>query len=381
MIFHKVNLDLTDSQLNNLIKKKAINIKHSQLGQGVHIIHLHDLNMKNIDKAHKNTKGVRIKLNDEEHEKNMEEGEGIGRFFRNLGRKIKSIAKPVLKYSIDNAPELADLGLDLSRGAGIKNNDNNIMAFKKGSLEAKQHMAKIRAMKKGKGIGAGIGSGIGSGMEGEGLFSALHKIGISKGKIQKGLKKELKNAVHKGIDFGTDFLKNAVKNTTGNDKLADSLGNTLNHASHSIIEGKNPIGKIKHDMKKIGKDALKGYHPSEEMSAVEAPSIEEGGRIRRRRKQKVGCGISGISPLYDQTMGINYGVHPMSGGSIHHGPHYSIMSPHPDTFSPYANISSAQFHPFVPTFNNFSPYLAYGHYHGRGNGLFWPIITFNRIFC
>ncbi len=42
-------------------------------------------------------------------------------------------------------------------------------------------MAKLRAMKKGKGM---------SGEMGDGLFQTLRKVGISRGKIEKGIKKE-----------------------------------------------------------------------------------------------------------------------------------------------------------------------------------------------
>ena len=138
MIFHKVNFDLTDKQLKNLANKKAINIKHNQMGQGIHVIHLSDANMKHVDKCSKNKKGVRVKLNDDEFHQNMEDGEGIGRFFKNLGRKIKSVAKPVLNYAVDH-PELAAMALE---GAGINSinnlNNNIIMSLRKGSAEMKE---------------------------------------------------------------------------------------------------------------------------------------------------------------------------------------------------------------------------------------------------
>ena len=56
----------------------------------------------------------------------------------------------------------------IGRIKGIKSRKNNIMPvkFMKGSDEMKEHMAKLRGMRKPKSKGKGLGAGIGCGLEG-----------------------------------------------------------------------------------------------------------------------------------------------------------------------------------------------------------------------
>jgi len=133
-----------------------------------------------------------------------------------------------------------------------------------------------------------------SGEMGDGLFQTLRKVGISRGKIEKGIKKGIKDVAHNGINMGTEALTTALPTATGNPTLAKDISKTLGNSAHAIADGKNPINSIKNDIKTIGKDALHSYaHP------------ESGGKIRRRRK-KSGKGIDMISPMYNQAMTTNY---------------------------------------------------------------------------
>jgi len=330
VIFHKVNLDLNNNQLKNLVNKKAINIKHNQLGTGIHIVHVSDKTLQKMDKTNKLKKGFRLKLNDDEHNETMQDGEGIGRFFKSLGRSFKKVAEPVANNLLEHAPEIAELALET--GESIKNNNvNNIsMPLKKGSSEAKERMAKLRAMKKGGGMEMG-----------DGIFSSVKNI------AKKGL-----NAVaKKGIEVGTEKLKESLAKATGNKKLADAIGNTLGKSAKAVADGKNPVNSLKSDIKNIASDAVHDY--------------SSGGKIRRRRK-KSGKGIDMISPMYNQAMATNYGIHPMemAGSGMTH--HLTIMPPSHPTYSPYANMSSPQMWPYIPKYNNFSPYMAFGHYQGSG---------------
>jgi hypothetical protein len=334
VIFHKVNLDLNNNQLKNLVNKKAINIKHNQLGTGIHIVHVSDKTLQKMDKTNKLKKGFRLKLNDDEHNETMEDGEGIGRFFKSIGRSFKKVAEPVANNLLEHAPEYADLALTLS-GESIKNNNvNNIsMPLKKGSEEAKEKMAKLRAMKKGGGMEMG-----------DGIFSSVKNI------AKKGL-----NAVaKKGIEVGTEKLKESLAKATGNQKLADAIGNTLGKSAKAVADGKNPVNSLKTDIKNIASDAVHDY--------------SSGGKIRRRRK-KSGKGIDMISPMYNQAMMTNYGIHPMEMAGSGMRNHLTIMPPSYPTYSPYANMSSPQMHPYTPMYNPFAPYLSYAHYHS-GKGLY-----------
>jgi hypothetical protein len=349
VIFHKVNLDLTNNQIKNLINKKAINLKHGQLGNGIHLVHVNDSTLKKMDKTNKLKKGFRLKLNEDEHNETMQDGEGIVSFFRKFGKKLrplKSIATNAIGTKI--AQEIFNPlteNIALESGASIKNIMNNIsMPFQKGSASAKEHMAKIRAMKKNKGE------------DGEGLFKTLSKFGISRGKIERGLKKGIKDVAHNGINLGTSALTTALTTATGNPSLAKDISNTLGNSVHAIADGKNPITSIKNDIRTIGRDAL---------NTINHPDSESGGKIRRQRKNK-GCGIDAISPMYTQAMAYNYGIHPMAGGGIH-SPHGQIIMANPyATYSPYQNTNSPAMSPYIPTYSNFSPYLAYQHYNGRG---------------
>jgi hypothetical protein len=334
VIFHKVNLDLNNNQLKNLVNKKAINIKHNQLGTGIHIVHVSDKTLQKMDKTNKLKKGFRLKLNDDEHNETMQDGEGIGRFFKSLGRSFKKVAEPVANNLLEHAPEIAELALET--GESIKNNNiNNIsMPLKKGSSEAKERMAKLRAMKKGGGMEMG-----------DGIFSSVKNI------AKKGL-----NAVaKKGIEVGTEKLKESLAKATGNQKLADAIGNTLSKSAKAVADGKNPVNSLKSDIKNIASDAVHDY--------------SSGGKIRRHRK-KSGKGIDMISPMYNQAMATNYGIHPMEMAGSGMRNHLTIMPPSYPTYSPYANMTSPQMHPYTPMYNPFSPFLSYAHYHQSAKGLY-----------
>lgn len=119
-------LHLKESQIHKMMEGKPVQISLEQMGaeKGKHVIYLAKPNAKKILSSYKKGKGIRLSLTPEELEQSVKSGAGL----------IK-----------------------------LKSSDNLKMPkFAKGSQEAKDHMAKIRGMKKGKGLGKDLGKILGT---------------------------------------------------------------------------------------------------------------------------------------------------------------------------------------------------------------------------
>ena len=91
MTYHKVKIaKLSKAQILKLLKGKRIRIK----GGGIHEIHLTEHQKHLFDKL-KNGKALTIQFDEHQAEHN---GEGIGRFFKNIGKKYpKVLTKRLVK--------------------------------------------------------------------------------------------------------------------------------------------------------------------------------------------------------------------------------------------------------------------------------------------
>jgi hypothetical protein len=152
-----VHINLTSAQVKKVSKGQGIQIPHHQLvsNSGEHPVEL-NLDKKTINKINRNMvqgKGFRLP-------KGAVDIHG-GNFLSTL----KSIGKVVAPIAKTVAPKLAGLAVGAVAGptagkvaqefadAGIKSAGGGIGKFKKGSAEAKAHMARIRSMKKTSGNG------------------------------------------------------------------------------------------------------------------------------------------------------------------------------------------------------------------------------------
>ncbi len=79
VIFHKVNLDLTNIQIKNL------------LGNGVHFVYISDETLIKMNITNKLIKGLKLKLNNYEHNETMQHLDSIGQFFQILEEVFKML--------------------------------------------------------------------------------------------------------------------------------------------------------------------------------------------------------------------------------------------------------------------------------------------------
>lgn len=330
-------LHLTPAQVSKIYKGLAFNLPYSQMGadKGQHILSLTPETAMKLLKSYKAGKGVRLALSPAEREHSAKHGRGldIGKILNSpLGKKITD---KVIDKAIDHAlggkgvkqGGALDLGKILNSPVGQKITDKIVdkaidRAFggrlPKGSPEAKERMARLRAMKKGGGD----------------FF----------GNIGRAMK--------------TSW--NAPPATKEEQDVANFINKNLITKAPRIISTVNPeAGDV------VGL-ALDPY-------LAERNRIDNSvqfGKGRGRGRPKKGQGVK-ESPAYKKAMKLNYGGVQLSK-SVANEP-VSKFSTNPKvrpsssemTLSPYQSITSPAMNPFVPKTS-----VEAGGTHPTGKGLY-----------
>ena len=159
---HEINVYLTGPQFAKYRKGKSFQLSHSQLeaDHGKHKvdIHLGKKAYRKLLNAVKNKKGFRFT------DKNIVGGslwdsikKGASFITNNINKDdLKTIANAGINAVVpDQYKDIAKAGVNTGVDVGYALNGSGLK-FKKGSEEAKAHMAKIRAMRKTKKSGCGI---------------------------------------------------------------------------------------------------------------------------------------------------------------------------------------------------------------------------------
>jgi hypothetical protein len=94
---HEVNLKLTSQQYRKIMNDIPIKVKHSQIGNGIHSLHLHDHNYHKLEKAFGRKGSCTLHLHPEEKEHIIHAG-SIGSWFRKVGKTLKNkVINPIVK--------------------------------------------------------------------------------------------------------------------------------------------------------------------------------------------------------------------------------------------------------------------------------------------
>jgi hypothetical protein len=92
-----IDFHLSTAQLKKLATGKVIQLKHAQIGTGIHRLYINPATHKKVVKAHASGKGVRLQLSEEEIEHN---GEGfrqwIGKVWKGIKGAYNKVLKPIL---------------------------------------------------------------------------------------------------------------------------------------------------------------------------------------------------------------------------------------------------------------------------------------------
>jgi hypothetical protein len=123
-----IDFSLSHPQLQKLSKGKPIQLKHSQIGTGIHRLYVNPMTHKKVSKAYMMGKGVRIQMSAEELAKN---GEGFKDFLKGAWKGIKkvyNVLKPVLSPLIRQGLSQAAKAASVSTGIPISSviNDETI---------------------------------------------------------------------------------------------------------------------------------------------------------------------------------------------------------------------------------------------------------------
>jgi hypothetical protein len=370
---HIVKAKLTKGQIMKIIHSEPVLIKHNQIGHGLDELHLHEHNHHHLGHlSHK--KSVKLHLDDEEREHTLHGGSILSRikkFGNTIKHGIQKVGKPIasdlIHYGIPGATSaIGDYlggpvggiagniaGAHIANAVGKKTG----LGFKKGSIEAKEHMAKIRAMKKGKGLINNI-------------KKFVHK---HKDTIKKGIKSVTNHAIGKIADIAGEY--------SGQPKLVHSLADSLTNAVNKSIDNgnfKSGANHLRHDANVYLKDEVQrnidklpvGAQPYANKAAEhiglglkDSKMYEDimhvNFRVKRKRgrPKKMGSGLDN-SKLYKETMRDNFGINSddlpdsnmMSMKKIKKP---IIQAPTQNTFSPFANANSPAMNPYIPMYNPF----------------------------
>lgn len=158
MTFYKqVSLDLTPQQMRKLAGGKPAQLTADQIMSTMKKIYVHPLNFDKIMKAKKKNSGTRFQISPDAIKYDLEQLKG-----GSVWSFLKNTLWPAIKPAISSALDLAVAPLSTAAGpyapavpigrSLIKNLTGVGAKTIKGSQEAKDKMAKLRAMKKGAGF-------------------------------------------------------------------------------------------------------------------------------------------------------------------------------------------------------------------------------------
>jgi len=383
---------LTKPQRMRLMKGHGVNIPHEQMGsdKGDTVVMLHPHNAKKMLGAYRRSKGMRLELSPMEMEATMSHGRGFSltKAFKKLGSEAKKTFTPALGHEIASSlihtgiPSVTGLIGDALAGpaGGVAGAvAGNMLANEVGKLSGhglyggampspadakKMYMKMIRSMK-------GMTEEEKEKVKGSGLFKMLHKVGISKGKVIKGVQDAGKKAIH----HGATAIGTAIGAYTGNPVAGAMIGEAIGRAGEKGLDSIKPskhgitfspheaVSSLKHDMKTLAKDEL------DTMIAEKVPAeyqelaygavnkvVGDGVKRGRGRPRKVtGKGVY-QSKAFKQALSANYDGLILPSGEADNRP-VSDFKVNPNvapsstemTLSPYHSTSSPAMNPFIPT--------------------------------
>jgi len=127
----EAHLALTRQQLLHLLKGKTIQLKHEHLSGGTKIL-VSEKTYKKLEKAHRSSKGSRIKFDPEEHEANLQlHGGSFKSFMRKVKHGFQEIGPELKKattYVMDHGGQQALSGLAGLAGDALGNPELGAMA-------------------------------------------------------------------------------------------------------------------------------------------------------------------------------------------------------------------------------------------------------------
>jgi hypothetical protein len=417
--------------MTKMMKGQGVNVPVSQMGsdKGDVVIMLHPQNARKMLTAYRKNKGMRLAMSPAEMEATMTHGRGfnIGKAFKKMGSDIKkgftkTIINPAKKTftpalgrdivsGLEKAgkttasalihagiPAVAGVAGDFLGGplggvAGAVAGD--MLADQVGKATGyglyggampdpatarKHYMHMIRSMR-------GMSEAEKQKIRGSGLFKMLHKIGISKKSVIKGIKDVGKKVVR----HGAQALGTAIGAYTGNPVAGAMLGDALGRAGEVGLDSLQPakhgikfdrgeaVSSLKKDMKDLGKVEL------QRLVAEKVPAEYQGvaqqvlagvpirdivdeelhhrqtglGVVKRGRgrpKKVVGQGAS-QSTAYKKALSANFSGLVLSGADGSNAP-VSQFSTNPNvrvssdemTLSPYQSTTAPAMNPFIPTY-------------------------------
>ena len=160
MVYRKVSLDITRKQLENASKGKQITLSAAQLKSNANSMHVHPSTHEKLTKAMRAGKGCRIHVARGEIDHDLAQGGSIWSWLRDKAVPwIKKELYPAIKPALSSALDAAQLPLAKAAGPyapavligrkAIKSLTGLGVPRLKGSKEAKDHMAAVRAKRKG----------------------------------------------------------------------------------------------------------------------------------------------------------------------------------------------------------------------------------------
>lgn len=424
-------LHLTRPQMTKMMKGQGVNIPHSQMGsdKGDVVVMLHPQNARKLLTAYKKGKGMRLVMSPMEMQHTMTHGRGIniGKAFKKLGSDIKRgfekkiiepakktftpqlgreivkgiemVGKPTASALIHGGiPAVLGVAGDLLGGpaGGVAGSvAGQLVADQVGKATGyglyggampdpatarKHYMAMIRSMR-------GKSEAEKAKIRGSGLFQMLHKIGIRKKDVIKGVKDVGKKVVR----HGAQAIGTAIGAYTGNPMAGAMLGDALGRAGEIGLDSIQPskhgikfdkgeaVSSLKKDMRELGKIELQRIVAekvppeyqgiaqeviagvplrdiaSERLRQLQGEGVMKRGR-GRPRKNVMGAGAP-QSKAYQMALKNNYSGLVLSNITDDNKPisDYSVnpnVMPSSDemTLSPYQGINSPAMNPFIPKY-------------------------------
>lgn len=154
MVYKQIKIDIAPSQQKKLAKGKAVQLSAKQVGSDTHAIYVHPENYIKIMKAKRKGCGCRLNIEPGEINHDLMQGGSLWSWIKDKAipwvTKNAPILKPIASAVADAGATLvpalapARAGLKELTGIGIGNR------LPKGSQEAKDRMARLRAMKAAK---------------------------------------------------------------------------------------------------------------------------------------------------------------------------------------------------------------------------------------
>jgi hypothetical protein len=357
MKLHEVSVKLTKGQILKILNDEPLEVTHKHLGHGTHVLHLKKNNLDKLRMGHK------IKLSSDEKDNTIEGNGGFNKFFRNVGRTLKHALTPahiesaLIHQGIPIAASTVGsllggpaggfagsvAGHEIANVVGEKAGRGFSSVTKRGSIEAREKMANLRAMK------------------GNGLFKALHKVGIHRKDVKHVAKHVGKVAAHIGIDalstaanaYGVpvpEELREIAKNS------ADHLIDGNHHRAYETI-----AAPVRETAREVAREQVQ--HQLERLPPESQPFVQQ-------QMNSFGFGLKHKHMRVIKGGNVKITRRPKR---MHHSGEY-IRAESQATFSPYANSNSPQMNPYQPTVNSFThvvPLTGRGLYGPMGgNGLF-----------